>query len=238
MEVYNKNRDNNKNIHDEIREQNAKLKGAPLKDKLIYFKDYYLKTSIAVLCGVIFVIALIHSIVSGPDDTVFAAYFFNDTGDSGSTLLQESFAEYMEIDTNKHDVYIDATLNYYTEEKLQDNTGIALSAYDIYNNLQKTMAMVSAKDLDIIAGDEDTINYFAKGECLAQISDVLSDELMKKYEDKIYYFEGKPFGIIINDAPKIKEHHYYDFGEGILGFVVNSKDLDNAVAFLEYIFAE
>ena len=43
MEVYNKNRDKNRNMHDEIREQNAKLKGAPLHEKLAYFKEYYLK---------------------------------------------------------------------------------------------------------------------------------------------------------------------------------------------------
>ena len=40
MEVYNKNRDKNQSLSDEIREQNAKLKNASLKDKLLYFKDY------------------------------------------------------------------------------------------------------------------------------------------------------------------------------------------------------
>ncbi len=34
MEVYNKNRDKNNSLSDEIREQNAKLKGASLKDKV------------------------------------------------------------------------------------------------------------------------------------------------------------------------------------------------------------
>lgn len=43
MEVYNKNRDKNNSMHDEIREQNAKLKDAPLKEKLAYFNEYYLK---------------------------------------------------------------------------------------------------------------------------------------------------------------------------------------------------
>ena len=37
MEVYNKNRDKNQGMHDEIREQNAKLKDAPLKDKIAYY---------------------------------------------------------------------------------------------------------------------------------------------------------------------------------------------------------
>ena len=50
MEVYNKNRDNNHSMHDEIREQNAKLKGAPFREKLSYFQEYYLKTTLLVIC--------------------------------------------------------------------------------------------------------------------------------------------------------------------------------------------
>ena len=49
MEVYNKNRDKNQSMHDEIREQNAKLKDAPLKDKIAYYKEYYLKATLAIL---------------------------------------------------------------------------------------------------------------------------------------------------------------------------------------------
>ena len=78
MEVYNKNRDNNNSIHDEIREQNAKLKDAPLKEKLSYFKEYYLKTTLAVIAIAIFVGSLAYTMITAPDDTAFAAYFFND----------------------------------------------------------------------------------------------------------------------------------------------------------------
>lgn len=53
MEVYNKNRDKNQGMHDEIREQNAKLKDAPLKDKIAYYKEYYLKATLAILAAAI-----------------------------------------------------------------------------------------------------------------------------------------------------------------------------------------
>ena len=55
MEVYNKNRDKNQGMHDEIREQNAKLKDAPLKDKIAYYKEYYLKATLAILAAAIFI---------------------------------------------------------------------------------------------------------------------------------------------------------------------------------------
>jgi hypothetical protein len=62
MEVYNKNRDNNNSMHDEIREQNAKLKNASLKEKWEYFKEYYLKMTLLILAGVILLISLAYSI--------------------------------------------------------------------------------------------------------------------------------------------------------------------------------
>ena len=78
-------------VNDEIREQNAKLKNAPLKEKLSYFKEYYLKTTLAVIAILIFVGSLAYTMITAPDDTAFAAYFFNDTGDSSSTVLIDEF---------------------------------------------------------------------------------------------------------------------------------------------------
>ena len=74
MEVYNKNRDKNNSMHDEIREQNAKLRDAPLKDKAAYFKEYYLKTTIAAVIVIALVGYLAYSILTAPSDTAFAAF--------------------------------------------------------------------------------------------------------------------------------------------------------------------
>ncbi len=87
MEVYNKNRDKNNSMHDEIREQNAKLKDAPFREKLDYFRDYYLKTTIVAVVVIVFVAYLAYTMLTAPSDTAFAAFFFNDTGDSSNTEL-------------------------------------------------------------------------------------------------------------------------------------------------------
>ena len=101
MEVYNKNRDQNNSIHDEIKEQNAKLKNAPFKEKLEYFKDYYLKVAIVIIAAIVIVIGIAHSIITSPSDTAFAAYLFNSTGDTYDTELLDSFVEHEGIDTKK-----------------------------------------------------------------------------------------------------------------------------------------
>ena len=232
MEVYNKNRDKNNSMHDEIREQNAKLKDAPLGEKLAYFKEYYLKTTIAIIIGVIFVGYLAYSMLTAPTDTAFAAYFYNDTGDSSNTGLIDGFVEYMDIDTKKHEAYIDATMNY-----VPGGTD-----YDAYMSLEKSMAVISTGELDVIVGDSDTLDYFAKAECLHDITTVLPDDLLAQYGDRLYYAESGetgeqiPVGVYVGDSPKLNQYYYYVNREPIFGFVINSNSIDNAIAFLRYIY--
>ncbi len=234
MEVYNKNRDKNNSMHDEIREQNAKLKDAPLKEKIAYFQEYYLKTTILIVIGVIFVGYLAYSVLTAPSDTAFAAFFYNDTGDSSNTELIDGFTAYMNIDTEKHEAYIDATMNY-----SPDNNN-----YDAYMSLEKSMAVISTGELDVIVGDTDTIDYFARGECLHDITTVLPDDLLAQFQDKLYYAKSGengeliPAGIYVTDSPKLNQYYYYVDKEPVLGFVVNSNSIDNAIAFLRYIYLE
>lgn len=232
MEVYNKNRDNNKSLSDEIKEQNAKLKGAPLKDKLLYFKDYYLLATLGVLVACAFIFSLVYSMVTAPDDTALGIYLYNDTGNSSSTELIDRFAQYMEIDTSKHDVYLDASLTYSTQ----------MGDYDAYVSLEKAMAAITAKDVDVIVADTDTIDYFAKCELLGNITTVLPDTFPEEYKDRLYYAKVGdsddliPVGISVSDAPKLNEYNYYVDKEPIYSFVVNSDNIDNAVEFLKYIY--
>jgi len=235
MEVYNKNRDNNQSLQDEIREQNAKLKGAPLKDKLAYYKEYYLKITLVVIACAVFVGYLIYSIVTAPDDTAFAAYFFNDTGDSSSTELLDGFVEYIGLDTKKHEAYIDATMNYSAE---------GTDYYDGYVGLEKSMAVIASKELDLIIGDEEAFDYYARSEVFADITTVLPEDLQEQFADKLYYYTSEEtgetiaVGIDVSDAPMLQKYHYYDDVQAWCGFIVNSDSLDNAVSFIRYLYLE
>lgn len=234
MEVYNKNRDNNNSIHDEIREQNAKLKDAPLKEKLAYYKEYYLKTTLVVIAVIAFIGSIAYSMITAPDDTGFAAFFFNDTGDSSSTALADEFIAYSGIDTKEHDVYIDATMSYSPDG----------ADYDAYAGLEKSMAVISTCELDIIIGDQPAFDYFAKSECFPDITTVLPEDLLEQFADRLYYYTNEetgetfPAGIYVTDSPKLNEYYYYVDKEPILGFLVNSNSMENAIAFLRFIYTE
>ena len=66
MEVYNKNRDQNNSMHDEIREQNAKLKDAPFKEKLAYFKEYYLKMTLVAVATIGLIVYILVTTLTSP----------------------------------------------------------------------------------------------------------------------------------------------------------------------------
>lgn len=236
MEVYNQNRDKNNSMRDEIREQNAKLKDAPLREKLDYFKEYYLKITIAAVIGIILAGHLAYSVLTTPSDTAFAAFFYNDTGDSSDTGLIDGFVEYMGIDTRKQNAYIDATLDYAINGNDAD--------YDAYIDFERTMAVISTHELDVIIGDAVTADYFSRSGCFHDITTVLPGDLLEKFGDRLYYAESGedaeriPTGIYVTDAPKLLAYHYYTEKEPILGFIVNSDSLDNAIEFLRYLYME
>lgn len=232
MEVYNKNRDNNRSLSDEIKEQNAKLKGAPLKEKLLYFKDYYLKTTIVAIMICAFIFSLGYTMITSPRDTAFGAFFYNDTGDSSDTRLIDSFVEYIGIDTSKHRAYIDASMTYSSD----------FNNYDSYTGLEKAMAAVTAHELDIIIGDSETIDYFTRCEFLTDVTAILPDDLLEIHKNNLYYAqidgidEPVPVGIYVSDAPKLNDYYYYVDKEPVLSFIVNSDSTDNAIEFLRFIY--
>ena len=234
MDVYNKNRDRNNSLSDEIKEQNAKLKDAPLKDKLLYFKDYYLLTTLGIIVVCAFVFSLVYSMVTAPQDTALGIFLYNDTGDSSNTELIDSFAQYVGINTSKHNAYLDASMTY----------SAGMGNLDSYIQLEKAMAAITAKELDVIVGDDETIDYFAKCELLADITTILPEDLLEQYQDHLYYAEIgtnnklTPVGIAVFDAPKLNEYHYYEDKEPVYSFIVNSENPDTAVEFLRYLYME
>lgn len=179
-------------------------------------------------------IYLAYSILTAPSDTAFAAFFYNDTGDSSNTELIDGFVEHMSIDTKKHEAYIDATMNYAPDG----------NDYEMYMSLEKSMAVISTGELDVIVGDAATLDYFARSECLHDITTVLPDDLLAQFEDRLYYAESGesaeriPVGIYVTDSPKLNQYYYYVGMEPVLGFAINSNSMDNAIAFLRYIYME
>lgn len=233
MEVYNQNRDKNRNMRDEIREQNAKLKDASFSEKLAYFKEYYLKTTLVVIAIIIFVCSVGYTMITAPDETAFGAYFFNNTAFGSDESLQDSFIEHLGIDTREYEVYIDTTATY------SEN-----ATYEEYVSIQRCMANIAGGTLDVLVCDQASYEHFATSEIFLDITTVLPEDLMEKFKDKIVYStieetqETIPSAIIVTDAPKLQQYHYYDNIDAYFSIVANTQNIDNIISFLRFIYEE
>lgn len=233
MAVYNNNRDHNHNIYDEIKEQKSKMKGQPFKVKFSYFVDYYLKASIIGAIALALVISLIVSIVNQPDDTVFSSYFVNTQLSLQETPLVEDFAASINIDTKKHNVYVDTSITY-----SEDGSDY----YDTVT-IQKLVAVMASGELDTMVGNENVINHFAEGDCFLDITTILPADLMEQFQDDLYYAKNEegetiPVGIYLNDAPQLTKYGYFTEFTPILGVITNSKNTENTIAFIRFLYTE
>lgn len=233
MSVYNKNRDNNLSLHDEIKEQNAKMKGQPLSVKLGYFKDYYLKITLVVIVIIVAAIGLIVSIVNQPDDTAFAGYFINCSVPVPDDTLINQYIDESGIDTKKHDVYLETSLSISEGDTNQDPYA--------YVAIEKVMAIISTGELDVIVGDDVATNYYADGDCFLDITTVLPKDLLDKFQNKLYYYTREdgtsiPVGIYIDDSSKLQDFGYYKNQQPIFGIIANSNSVDNAISFLRFLY--
>ena len=166
-------------IQDEIKKQRKSLKGRPFKEKLAYYKDYYLITTIAVVAVAAFIIYLVNSIASNKD-YCFYANIVNASNIDG-TLLSESFAEYASLDTENYSCFIDTD----TFESV-DGT----STSDI-GSQTRFAGLIATGDLDVTVFNSQLFYRKALNDVYLDLKDVLTEDVLKEYEDKdmVYYID-------------------------------------------------
>ena len=181
------------------------------------------------------VIYIAYSMITSPKDTAFAAYFYNITnGTPADTSLQDGFIEHAGIDTDEHFAYLDVTMFFDLEAQNPES----------YNQMNKAMAVIYSGELDLIVADTKTIDYYAYGEYIHDVTTILPDDLLDKFKDKLYYAsvgengDKLPVGIYVGDSPKLIQYNYYDKGDPVFSFIINSNSIDNAVEFLRYLYLE
>ncbi len=165
-------------VHEEIREQQKKLKGQGFKAHLEYFWEYYKIHTLVAVCAIILLSVLIHDIRSNKPYG-FYAVLLNSASSSSEYILEEGFAPFSGIDTNEYSCFIDTSSSY--DLNVITETTIATS--------QKIMANIAGGDLDILGADSDIFTYYANQEVFCDLRTVLSQEQLSKYEDLFVYVD-------------------------------------------------
>lgn len=167
-------------LRDEIRQEQEKLKGRPLKEKVGYVWHYY---GLLIMIGVIGVVALI-SIIRGflsQKESVLTVMIVNrpelmEDVSGVLTLLEDA----VEPDPKKQEVLIRE--NMYFSEK------------DVLA-VQKLMGISTAGEADLYLADEAFTEYCGELGLFAPLTDSFTGEELEAYGEKVIFVSGVPTGL-------------------------------------------
>ena len=221
-------------VSDEIREQRQKLKGKSPKEKLAYFWEYYKVPALIVLLVVIFGSDLIYNIVTKKAIAMEAAFVNMVTAeDFDSEQEAAGFVTWAGIDPKEYEAVFDTGI-YIDYDGGDEYTAV---------NIQKVMAMISARALDVILADDSYLEQTADEGYYADLSEVLPEKLLAQFEaeDKVLYRDipedGKgeiPIAVDVRDSSFFLSHEVPSW----FTVVINAEHPETAVKFLEYMLLE
>lgn len=215
-------------VNDEIREQQSKLKGKPLSEKIKYFWDYYKIHTLAAIVLVIIAANLIYTIATQKDsvlDVALVNTFLKEEYDSEE--LAADFALYAGIDTNKYEISIDPDL--FVDYEGTDQYS--------YANLQKLTAMAAAGTLDVMLANDDYIDHNLNAGIFTDLHDFFTDEELARYEDRLIYREIQEYDEAIPIGIDVRDSKYLisDLIPAWFCPASTCQNPENAKLFLEYL---
>lgn len=199
-------------ISDDIKKEHQKTKDMSFKGKLSYFWDYYKVHTFVAIISVIIIVTVIHDIVTSKDYAFYGVYF-NARQTFSAEEQMNTFCDYAGIDTEKYQAMLDNTMYYSTED--MSETTIASS--------QKFAAMIQTGEIDMVIADEDVFTNYAINEIFYDLRDILPEDILEQYKDRIYYIDRAHIKAANDDeaarqydfasdyynelAKKFKDHH-------------------------------
>lgn len=201
------------------------------KDKFLYFKEYYLSYVVVILVIIAAGVYVVNSVskTNNQKDTFYcgmmAGVQFNE---NVMKVLPEEFSEYLENEADYK--------GYNNPEAITFDVYYATVTDDI-----KLDGFYDKRKFDVFITRGNTFEQYVAGQTIVDLSKVLSEELMEKLDDKLVYAsvnskEQIPYGILLDNI----RYKFYD-GAGeeieppILSVPVNTKRIDAAIAFIEFI---
>ena len=212
-------------------EKKPDFKAMPPKKKIEYIWDYYRWHIIITIAVVASVISLIHHYVTYVDP-LLNVIMINSYADMNYDI-HEGFQEFFDQQGCELDIEDAVSISsnlYFTEEDTEGTN---------YQYMQVLMAMIAAGDQDLFFGTGDMYLSYAEEGVLMDLSTLLSEETMAKYEDCLIYStdngESDPYpcAIELTDNEWVKNNGYY--GGCYFGIFVNNANQERAVDFAEYL---
>ena len=164
-------------LNGEIREQMKKMKDMSLKGKISHLWTYYKLHAAIAIIAIAFVSSIIYNYATHKDTVLYAIFVNASMPHMDGSELSSEFEQYAGIDTNKYKAFFDFSF------RISDTTFMTETA----STNEKLAAMMYARTADAFIADSAVFEYYAQREYFANLENMLSEEVLEKYKDYLYY---------------------------------------------------
>lgn len=184
--------DDSASIYQKREEKSEKQKLSEMngKEKLTYFKDYYLKTVVIVACAAALVVAVLVSVLKHkPEQIMNVVITDNFLSDATLEKIKADFTEKFVTDTYEQEIFIDPDYYYSSDE---------------YSSSIKFSTRLYAGEIDIIIARKSRMLQFCQNDIMEDLSSLYTADEFAKLKDRVLMAR------VAEEDPKTGELTYLD----------------------------
>lgn len=202
------------------------------KEKAEYIWEYYRWHILTLICTVTILASVVLNFITYKEPLLNVIMLNSDssTYDTQTQGFEEFFKKYgyetfegaLEI---KKDLYIHSVENV---------------SYEEYQNYEVLLTLLMGGDYELLLGTGDIYQEIVNQGCLMDLSEVLSEELLERYEGQLIYFddmgetEPYPCAVVLSGNQWLSENHYY-YEECYFGLLKQANTSEIATRFAEFL---
>lgn len=212
----------------------SRMEGLQGKSNWYKFKYYVYYYKIPVIVGIgvlVFLISLVHSIVTAKD-TVLSVALLNANQEVDYSLFMDEYFQTTDYDAGKTEMRIDASYCFY------DN-------YSNYQNEQRFFVATAAEQIDVVIGSKEIFEKYADMGYFIDLSKLMDADTYSKYSDMAhttslteeYGGNTEVSGLDITNWDCISKLKWYEGSDEpvYIGIVCESKNKEQAIDFINYL---
>ena len=200
------------------------MKQGNWRKKLEYFWMYYKIPLLAVL-GVCVVIIYFGYAKITEKEYAFNAILLDIHTNAQEEMLEEEFADYAGIDTEEYDVLISTSLLF------SDSS----SGNYAMTSLARLYTQIGTEELDVCMMLENDFTEYAGADAFMDLREVFTEEELEQFPNLYVDEEGRVLGVYNEGLDKIQEIGGYSDETSVAGILYNTKHVDTAKQFFEYL---
>lgn len=202
-----------------------------IRQKLEHIWEYYKPAIFGTIGGVAIIVYIIYKAVCPDPDAALNITLVNANG--FDVVEEDTFIRYLKeqgYDTSAETAYVNSNLT------LDGENGGQASA----TSMQVLSAMVMVGEIDLLVGDEYTMQVVGAGGGLTPMDEILSPQQMEQYQDRLYTVEDLETGeqhvcgIWLSEDNLLVQDGYY-FGQVLVGMPYTAAHEELAADVITYL---